>query len=987
MAIVDVDQIMDEALGKQKPGLDVDALMDEQEQVDSMVSQYDTGYRPSSNEKFAAGAKQFALDSADLAVAMLGGSGIAEAVGAGVENPVSALTTGEEVKPIPSLAEDVKEGRTLDTTLKTVGVAGDALQLGGAYLAATGAGAIPGGIMFGAGTGLKFGAKAVSKYGDQIQDGLRKLFDLDPEAAERTAERIDTFADDDKPVGAALGTINEEAKKLRKARGIGGNSRPPSAPRETAQPRDLGLFNRAEEAALNLDIPEKGIRGDALLSRLNKDPDVPNDEVEFGLGLLVKPDDIFTKDDIRKLFSTASQRGYLAEFGLEERVRMQDPTKITETDSVKKAQNDLNYENLEDYRYPDEPGSNYSEYTYHLRPSAKQSEAGSVANREKLQLHIDRTRTANAALSDPDINLSDVVVYEDSTQNIYRNWDDTDSLRELYRDHHNKEFDLEIDELSDDDVRLDMLGIWLTKLDKAVAAEHVAVRNRTGVTPKGLLRTRAAINDLKGKVTRGGIMDYRGLSQNSNPAVIHEEAARLASNADGIDTIDADVFQRLENFQKTGTFLTDSDVDEVAGSSILFRNTKHFYQDSENQLFHMRTSTRTTSEGKRVLLIEEIQSDTLSGAKAGATNAEVPFKNEGYMNLALARAMRIAAEQGLDGVALTNAAAQIERNRGGFANVFDSMTSSFGKSEAGEDVATVFLSQEGNVKTRLTVDPKTGEVTGASQQDLVGMQLSEVIDSRETAKQLLDKEGTIPVAQRVVGEDGYKTVYDKKLPSKMRKIVNRMNLNDSVGVTRSNIFVGGREIYPDFGGLDDEFDPDLFEEMMEAFEDDANIPASLLSTQIARMGMRLYGMNMEKFTELLEQKYGLNEFGSTGDIDPDYLDLTYEDVFDVGRMASNDRDRNFYAITLQRAFPDKFPDITDAEDFVDLALEQGAESVNPGRNFEDWAMQKRNMVGEPITVKDNHTIIFTDEMKQQILDKGLPRLRKGGLAQKKAPRQ
>ena len=128
MAIVDVDQIMDETLGKQKPGLDVDALMDEQEQVDSMVSQYDTGYRPSSNEQFAAGAKQFALDSADLAVAMLGGSGIAEAVGAGVENPVSALTTGEEVKPIPSLAEDVKEGRTLDTTLKTVGVAGDATR-------------------------------------------------------------------------------------------------------------------------------------------------------------------------------------------------------------------------------------------------------------------------------------------------------------------------------------------------------------------------------------------------------------------------------------------------------------------------------------------------------------------------------------------------------------------------------------------------------------------------------------------------------------------------------------------------------------------------------------------------------------------------------------------------------------------------------------------------------------------------------------------
>ena len=984
-----IDQIMNEALGKQKPSLDVDALMDEQEQVDSMVSQYDTGYRPSSNEQFAAGAKQFALDSADLAVAMLGGSGIAEAVGAGVENPVSALTTGEEVKPIPSLAEDVKEGRTLDTTLKTVGVAGDALQLGGAYLAATGAGAIPGGIMSGAGTGLKFGSKAVSKYGDQIQDGLRKLFDLDPEAAERTAERIDTFADDDKPVGAALGTINEEAKKLRKARGIGGNSRPPSGPRETAQPRDLGLFNRAEEAALNLDIPEKGIRGDALLSKLSNNSDVPKDEIEFGLGLLVKPDDIFTKDDIRKLFSTASERGYLAEFGLEERVRMQDPTKITETDSVKKARNDLEYENMEDYRYPDEPGSNYSEYTYHLRPSAKQSEVGGADRKEKLQLYIDRTRTANAPLRDPDIDLSDVVIYEDSTQNIYRKWSDTPALRELYREHHNKEFNIEIDELSDDDVRLDMLGVWLKNLGRFATAEHIRVRNMTGVTPKGLLQLRNAIKQMQNNIQNSP--DDYGVFTSSNPAMVHEEIARLA-NADGFE-VDMDVFQRLENHTKTGTFFLDSDIDEVSGSSILFRNNKHFYRDSENQLFHMRTSTRTTNDGKRVLLIEEIQSDTLSGAKSEATNAQVPYKNEGYMNLALARAMRIAAEQGLDGVALTNAAAQIERNRGGFANVFDNMTSTFGKSETGEDVATVYLSQDGNVKTRLTVDRKSGLVVGASQSDLEGKPLSEVIDSRETAKRLIEEEGSIPVSQRVVGEDGYKTVYDKKLPSKMRKIVNRMNLNDSVGVTRSNITVGGREIYPDFGGLDDEFDPDLFEEMMEALEGDANNPKYMLTTQVARMGMRMYGMNMEEFTRLLEKKYGLDEYGienadgSVTSIDPAYLDLTYEDVFDVGRMASNDRDREFYAMTLKAAFPDKFRDITEAEDYVDLALVDGVASSNPGRVFEDWAMQQQNMAGEPITVKDNHTIIFTDEMKQQILDKGLPRLRKGGLAQKKAPRQ
>ena len=123
MAIVDVDQIMDEALGKQKPGLDVDALMDEQEQETLTPAQEPFGSRP---------LDRFILDSADLAVAMLGGSGFSEAVGVGVENPVSAATMGEEVKPIPSIVEDVKEGRTLDTTLKAIGVAGDALQLGGA---------------------------------------------------------------------------------------------------------------------------------------------------------------------------------------------------------------------------------------------------------------------------------------------------------------------------------------------------------------------------------------------------------------------------------------------------------------------------------------------------------------------------------------------------------------------------------------------------------------------------------------------------------------------------------------------------------------------------------------------------------------------------------------------------------------------------------------------------------------------------------------
>lgn len=1013
MAIVDVNQLLDEELGpapKKPAALDVNQLMDEElgmrmampqerptkPQVSrpaptSMPSE-DSTPAPSQEAYRGIGQalKDTAISSMDLAVAMLPGAGSMEAGGAGIENPVSAALNLEEARPIPSMAEDIEEGRNLDATFKGLGVAGDVATAGGLTMMATGAGMIPGAFLTAGGVGMK----AVSKYGDDIADGLRKLFDMDKDAAMKAAERIDSFADDDKPIGAAISMLGAETKKVRKAKNMGSNSQPPVKSRESAPARDLGLFNRAEEAVLNMDIPEKGIRGDALLSKLSNNSDVPKDEIEFGLGLAIRPDDVLTKDDLRKLFSTSSERGYLAEFGLEERVRMQDPTQIQQTNSVK-AGGDLEYEGMTDYRYPDEPGSNYSEYTYHLRPSAAQAETVGGDRGDKLQEYLDRSRTANRGIDFSRVNPDDP--FAATSRNILAKWDDTESLREIYVNHYARDGSFVgmdgrplsevieyIDALDEVDVRADMYGILLGNLNEGLKTEVIKVRNRTrNATPPGLNRLNIAVSNYRRKFTADP-SEYDDVVLGDMGDLFDD----IASDADGV--IDPDMVARLQTYMTDGTFLMDADVDTVGRSGVMFRSPKHFYRDNDNQLFHMRTSIRTTNDGKRVLLIEEIQSDALSGAKKGTTDAEVPYKNEGYMNLALARAMRIAAEQGLDGISLTNAAAQIERNRGGFANVFDEMTSTFGKSETGEDVTTVFLSQEGNVKTRLTVDPKTGEVTGASQQDLVGMQLSEVIDSRETAQQLLDKEGSIPVSQRVIGEDGYKTVYDKKLPSKMRKIVNRMDLNDSVDVTRSNITVGGREVYPDFVGLDDEFDPDLFEEMMEALEEDANNPRYMLTTLVARMGMRMYGQNMEEFTRLLEKKYGFDEFGienadgSISYIDPDVLDLTYEDVFDVGRMATNDRDRKFYAMTIQRSFPDKYPDITDAEDFVDLALEQnysvGSGSFNTGRVFEDWAFQKQNMAGEPITVKDNHTVIFTDEMRKKIMEQGLPRLRKGGLA-------
>jgi hypothetical protein len=422
--------------------------------------------------------KDFAFDSADLAVAMLGGSGISEAVGAGVENPVSAATRGEEIVPIKSLPQDMDEGNYFDATLKTVGLAGDVLQLGGAYTAATGAGIIPGAVMMAGGTALKYGTKAASKYGDEIVDGLRKLFDIDPDAADRAAEVVDKLADQDKPIEAVQGVLNKQIKIAGRKSKASDAPEPVKTELVSAEVDNLGLFSSTEEAIKNMDIPEEGISGSSLMARLRKDSNVPNDELEYGFGLMVDPDAIITRVDLDNMMSN--------NFGVLEVAR-------------KLSKGETEYHGYTQYRLPDEPGSDYTEITYHLAPETR-----------------------------------------------------------------------------------------------------VPVVSKTA-PPEG---------------------EYPGFTT--------DQTNRL---------------NRMKKFQQT----------KKAIGRELFSSDKHFVSEGANQLFHMRTSVRTNKEGKRVLLIEEIQSDAFK-AEGSAEGVNVPFKkSNGYTNLALARAMRIAVDNDLDGIAVTDA--------------------------------------------------------------------------------------------------------------------------------------------------------------------------------------------------------------------------------------------------------------------------------------------------------------------------------------------
>jgi hypothetical protein len=100
-----------------------------------------------------------------------------------------------------------------------------------------------------------------------------------------------------------------------------------------------------------------------------------------------------------------------------------------------------------------------------------------------------------------------------------------------------------------------------------------------------------------------------------------------------------------------------------------FFSNSHF---NNNLLYWMRTKDRVTKDGKKLLFIEEIQSDWHQkgrryGYARGNTGMpsgrvpDAPFKTSWYQ-LALKRAVRFAAENGYDGIAWTSGDVQKKRN-------------------------------------------------------------------------------------------------------------------------------------------------------------------------------------------------------------------------------------------------------------------------------------------------------------------------------------
>jgi hypothetical protein len=102
----------------------------------------------------------------------------------------------------------------------------------------------------------------------------------------------------------------------------------------------------------------------------------------------------------------------------------------------------------------------------------------------------------------------------------------------------------------------------------------------------------------------------------------------------------------------------------------------HF--EGADQILHYRISDRVDTEGNKVLFVEEIQSDLHQAARKrkyiseNGSVPDYPYKGLGFVDVAMKDVMQLAAKEGYDKVAFTDAATQINRNKK-FLNYVDSI--------------------------------------------------------------------------------------------------------------------------------------------------------------------------------------------------------------------------------------------------------------------------------------------------------------------------
>ena len=420
---------------------------------------------------------------------------------------------------------------------------------------------------------------------------------------------------------------------------------------------------------------------------------------------------------------------------------------------------------------------------------------------------------------------------------------------------------------------------------------------------------------------------------------------------------------------------------------------------------------------------------------------QLPFKNKNYQAFAVARLTKQAVDEGYDGVIFLTGAEQARRNDMGVQSVISSIQSEevtnasnmipASSIPASGEMPVVkqinIINPEGDNIFDGLVDAETGRyIPGTNSTDdraflettkdgaVQGKELTEIVPSKDTVKQLLDEDTTVEVGDMILDETGYKTLYDVAIPKRLRQIVDRTNVKDKPEVRKMDIEV------------------DQSRSKIEQMEMDASYKAGMLQTieattdpdGMVNLTRRLSGqrhndliLGMDEFImnptahpidgaqlvvarEMLSLGRDMLKNPGAFNLATEPMDsFSIADALSTAREAyQNDPDMFKYIVmrledTIDEGGNMMFADysgvdfdVNAAAQFVEAELDDGAEFVDRTRRvinvLREEADDTIGAEGSRI-VKGNNGIYFTEEFKKHVSEMGLPRMRKGGLVSPK----
>ncbi|HQR21880.1 MAG TPA: PLxRFG domain-containing protein [Burkholderiaceae bacterium] len=284
---------------------------------------------------------------------------------------------------------------------------------------------------------------------------------------------------------------------------------------------------------------------------------------------------------------------------------------------------------------------------------------------------------------------------------------------------------------------------------------------RAGVSPNGEETTKFSSYQLPGGENYRELL----LTLPTKQTIVARKQYQLLSSDGEIVSVGDEVARsrwlRTEAVFNGDQTIVEKTVPDTQGTDRASDNFRSSHFEQPNILAHIRFNERTDAEGKRVLFLEEIQSDWAQkgrkeGFRKGAPAAPFVAKTEAWVALALKRMIRYAADNGFDRIAWTNGEQQAERY------------------DLSKQVREVHWGK-GDGGYSLTIKTNGGMMEDIGH-SIAAEKLPEYV-GKEVAQKIVDstgRSGSLSGLDLKVGGEGMRAFYDRIVPNVANDLLKKM---------------------------------------------------------------------------------------------------------------------------------------------------------------------------------------------------------------------